>query len=121
MDLGRSLVCVVVCLSVSSAKLGAHLPSELLVDTSTLSGTVFETTALGRQPVPGVRVELDMLFGSGDVSATTLTDSDGRYVLCGLGGVASTYVYASKSGYQLADVGFVRLNGNTIRDIELQR
>jgi hypothetical protein len=106
---------------VDPAKLGAHLPSELLVDTLTLSGTVFETTALGRQPVPDVRVQLDMFGGLGDVSAQTLTDSDGRYVLCGLGGVASTYVWALKSGYRPADVGTVQLNGNTIRDIELQR
>jgi hypothetical protein len=113
---------------VDPAQLGAHLPSELLVYTPTLSGRVFETTALGRQPVPDVSVSLDMLSGLGDVSATTLTDSDGGYVLCGLGGaaatapgVAITYVYASKSGYRLADVGFVHLNGNTIRDIELQR
>ena len=113
---------------VDPAQLGAHLPSELLVNTPTLSGRVFETTALGRQPVPDVTVMLDMVSGLGDVSATTLTDSDGNYVLCGLGGAAatapgaaSTYVYASKSGYRLADVGFVHLNGNTIRDIELQR
>lgn len=113
---------------VDPAQLGAHLPSELLNDTPTLSGTVFETTALGRQPVPDVRVYLDMFLGLGDGSAWTLTDSDGRYVLCGLGGVATfgpligyTYVYASKSGYRLADVGEVQLNGNTIRDIELQR
>jgi len=112
---------------VDPAQLGAHLPSELLNDTPTLSGTVFETTALGRQPVPDVRVVLDMFRGLGDGSAWTLTDSDGRYVLCGLGGVAtfpafgSTYVYASKSGYRLGDVGTVYLNGNTIRDIELQR
>jgi hypothetical protein len=112
---------------VDPAQLGAHLPSELLVDTPTLSGTVFETTALGRQPVPGVRVELDMFAGLGDVSAQTLTDSDGRYVLCGLGGAAATapsaspYIYASKSGYQLADVGTVIVNTNTIRDIELRR
>jgi hypothetical protein len=106
---------------VDPAQLGAHLPSELLVDAPTLSGMVFETTALGRQPVPAVRVELDMLGGLGDVSATTLTDSEGRYVLCGLGGVASTYVYATKSGYLLADVGTVHLNGNTIRDIEVLR
>jgi hypothetical protein len=106
---------------VDPAQLGAHLPGELLVDTPTLSGMVVETTALGRQPVPDVRVELDMLGGMGDVSATTLTDSDGRYVLCGLGGAASTYLYASKSGYRLTDVGTVHLNGNTIRDIELQR
>ena len=109
------------------AKLGAHLPSELLVNTPTLSGTVFETTALGRQPVPGVGVSLDMFAGLGDVSAHTLTDSDGRYVLCGLGSTAATapsvspYVFASKSGYRLADVGTVQLNGDTIRDIEIQR
>ena len=40
---------------VDPAQLGAHLPSELLNDTPTLSGTVFEMTALGRQPVPDVR------------------------------------------------------------------
>jgi hypothetical protein len=106
---------------VDPGQLGAHLPSELLGDTPTLSGMIFETTALGRQPVPDVRVELDMLGGLGDVSATTLTDSDGRYVLCGLGGIESTYVYASKGGYLLSDVGTVHLNGNTIRDIELAR
>ena len=112
---------------VDSAQLGAHLPSELLNDTPTLSGTVFETTALGRQPVPGVRLQLDMFHGLGDVSAQTLTDSDGRYVLCGLGGAAtafhigSPYVYVSKSGYRTYDVGTVQVNGNTILDIELQR
>jgi hypothetical protein len=106
---------------VDPAQLGAHLPEQLLADTPTLSGLVVETTADGRQPVPGVRVELDMLSGLGDVSATTLTDSDGRYVLCGLGGAASTYVYASKTGYRLADVGTVYLNGNTVRDIEMHR
>ena len=102
------------------AHLGAHLPGDLLIETPTLSGTVFETTPLGRDVVPGVRVELDML-GVGDASATTLTDSDGRYILCGLGGFAVTYVSASKSGYRVADVGSVHLDGNTIRDIELQR
>ena len=107
---------------VDQAQLGPHLPSELLDDTPTLAGIVFETTALGRQPMPDVRMELDMLGGLGDVSATTLTDSDGRYLLCGLRGVESTYVYATKSGYYKgADVGTVHPSGNTIRDIELGR
>jgi hypothetical protein len=113
-DLGVHLV-------VDTAQLGAHLPAELLADTPTLSGVVFENTADGRQLVPGVRVEVDMLYGLGDVSATTLTDSDGRYVLCGFAGTASTYVYASKAGFKLADVGTVSLNGNTVRDIEMHR
>ena len=84
-------------------------------------GLVFEITAQGRQPVAQARVELDMIYGLGDVSATTLTDTDGRYVLCGLSGHDSTYVYASKAGYRLGDVGTVALNGDTVHDIELQR
>ena len=102
-------------------QLGAHLPAQLLADTPTLSGLVFESTAQGRQPVAHARVELDMVYGLGDVSATTLTDSEGRYVLCGLGGHDATYVYASKAGYRLADVGTVTVNGDTVRDIELKR
>jgi hypothetical protein len=102
------------------AQLGAHLPGDLLASTPTLSGRVFETTALGRRPVPGALLEVDMLAGLGDVSATTLTDSDGGYILCGLG-AGSPYVWALKSGYKTADVGTVIVNGNTIRDIELLR
>jgi hypothetical protein len=103
------------------AQLGAHLPAELLADVPTLSGVVFENTPDGKQPVPGVRLEVDMIYGLGDVSATTLTDSDGRYVLCGLTG-NSPYIYASKDGFKLGDVGTVSLtSANTIRDIELQR
>ena len=41
-----------------------------------------------------------MFGGLGDVSATTLTDSDADYVLCGLGGVGSTYGFALKSGIE---------------------
>jgi hypothetical protein len=63
-------------------QLGHHLPAQLLADTPSLSGLVFETTAQGRQPVAQTRVELDMVGGMGDVSATTLTDAAGRYVLC---------------------------------------
>jgi hypothetical protein len=101
--------------------LGDHLPAPLLAETPTLSGTVFELTAEGRQPVAQAVVELDMIWGMGDVSATTLTDTNGRYVLCGLGGHDSTYVYVSKNGYSLADVGTVALKGDTVRDIELKR
>jgi hypothetical protein len=105
-----------------TAQLGAHLPAELLADVPTLSGVVFENTPDGRKPVSGARLEVDMLWGMGDVSATTLTDSDGRYVLCGLVG-NSPYIYASKAGFKGdGDVGTVSLTGvNTIRDIELRR
>lgn len=105
-----------------STQLGANLPTELLAEIPQLSGRVFEIAKDGvRQPVAQARVELDMLDGMGDVSATTLTDAQGQYVFCGLAGHTSTYVYASKPGYLLADVGTVALNGDTARDIELKR
>ena len=104
-----------------TSQLGAHLPPELLADSPTLSGLVFENTGDGRRPITEVRVELDMLQGLGDVSASTLTDADGGYSTGGLRGVAGAYVYALKSGYALGDVGMVSLNGDTARDIELRR
>lgn len=104
------------------AQLGASLPAELAANKPSLSGRVFEVAADGtRRPVDGARVELDMLWGMGDVSATTLTDGEGRYVFCGLAGHESTYVYASKGGYQLADIGTVALSGDTVLDIEIKR
>ena len=65
--------------------------------------------------------EWSWTFGIDDASATTLTDGDGRYILCGLDGFALTYLSASKSGYSFADSGTVHLDGNTIRDIEFRR
>jgi hypothetical protein len=102
-------------------QLGAHLPPELLARTPILSGIVFEVDGDGRRvPLADVRVELDGLFGMGWVAATTLTDTDGRYVLCGLAGEPSTYVYASRSGYRLFESN-VALAGNTSLDIEMRR
>jgi hypothetical protein len=101
-------------------QLGAHLPAELLASAPTISGEVFETNEDGRHRLAEVRVELDGLFGLGLVTATTLTDADGRYVLCGLEGESSTYLFASKAGYQLFEKS-VGVNGNTTLDIELRR
>jgi hypothetical protein len=101
-------------------QLGARLPPQLLADTPTVSGQVFEIDAGGRRPVADVRVESDGLFGLGLVTATTLTDAEGRYVLCGFQGDASTVVFASKAGYQLFEATTL-INGNTMLDIELRR
>jgi hypothetical protein len=101
--------------------LGAHLPAELLARTPVLSGVVFEVGDDGRRTLlSDVRVELDGLSGLGWVAATTLTDTDGRYILCGLAGEPSTYVFASKSGYRLFESS-VKLSGNTSLDIEMRR
>jgi hypothetical protein len=101
-------------------QLGARLPPQLLADTPTVSGQVFELDEGGRRPVADVRVESDGLFGLGLVTATTLSDADGRYVLCGFQGEASTVVFASKTGYQLFEAT-TPINGNTTLNIELRR
>ena len=102
-------------------QLGAHIPSELLSQIPLISGVVYESIAgVGRTPLAGVRVELDGLGGLGWVAATTLTDASGRYVLCGLGDEPSTYLYASKSGYELFG-SVVKVAGNTTLDIEMRR
>ena len=101
-------------------QLGARLPPELLFDTPTLSGVVTELTSDGRRPLSDVRVELDGLGGLGLVTATTLTDAEGRYVLCGLRNESATYLFASRAGYKLFEQT-VALSGSTTLDIELQR
>ncbi|MGH9160124.1 MAG: hypothetical protein ACRD2X_09080 [Vicinamibacteraceae bacterium] len=55
------------------------------------------------------------------VTAATLTDSDGRYVLCGLEGKTSAYLHASKPGYRLFGKAVVLTGNNTTFEIQLQR
>jgi hypothetical protein len=82
---------------------------------------VYEDATEGRRtPLVDVRVSLDSLDGLGFVAATTLTDADGRYILCGLDDDPSTYVFAWKEGYRLFE-SRVQLAGNTTEDIELRR
>jgi hypothetical protein len=81
-------------------QLGASLPQVLRSQFPTLSGFVFEATADGPRAISDVLVYSDSTGSGGDVTtAATLTDSDGRYVLCGLDGHTSAYVHAWKSGY----------------------
>jgi hypothetical protein len=100
------------------SQLGGHLPAQLLEDTPTLSGTVFEMVEDRRVPLKDVRVELDGLFGLGLVTATTLTDADGRYILCGVRHESSAYLYASRTGYRLFEAG---VGTDATLDIELRR
>jgi hypothetical protein len=103
------------------SQLGAHLPPDLLANTPLLSGVAYEVAEDGRRvPLAQVRLTLDPLSGLGFVAATTLSDELGRYVLCGLRGATSTYVFASKDGYQLFEQN-VPLNGNTTLDIQMRR
>jgi hypothetical protein len=47
-----------------------------------ISGVIYENTPSGRQPVPGVFVAYEHTESS--PGATTLSDVDGRYLLCGI-------------------------------------
>ena len=102
-------------------QLGASLPSPLLSQSPTLSGLVFEVTPEGRRVLSDVRLDLVTADGGEIARARTLTGSDGRYVLCGLEGDTSVYLYASKPEYPLF-AQLVVLTGNaTTLDIQLQR
>ncbi len=103
------------------AQLGANLPPELLERTPTLSGMVFEVLDDGRRaPLAGITVGLDAMGGMGVTIATTLTDAGGRYVLCGLDGDQEPYLYAWREGYR-EFATTVRVDGNTVLDIQMQR
>jgi hypothetical protein len=101
-------------------QLGANLPLELVAESPTLSGQVYEVAASGRrQALRDVRVELDGFYGMGVVTATTLTDADGWYILCGVERDPALYLFASKSGYSLyATAPEV---GDSTLDIEMRR
>ena len=65
------------------------VPASMPVVQPTLSGTVFERAAGGVRPLQGVRVTGDFSAGLGWApNATTITDAAGRYLLCGVDGVA---------------------------------
>lgn len=101
------------------SRLGAGLPPELAGDTPTLSGVVFESN--GRTPLSDVVLELDGLDGLGLPTARTRTDSEGRYVFCGLRGETSTYLYAMRNG-AIRFEGTIQLSGasNTTFDVPVR-
>lgn len=99
-------------------KLGGNLPDALLADAPLLTGTVFETTADGRQPLANVDITLDAAYGDGLLVASTRTDGDGRFVLCGVPYGPGLYLSAAKSGYD--QFGRGSLDGVASVDIELR-
>jgi len=88
--------------------------------TRTVSGVVFEVTETGRQPVEGASVgwEGDMDL----VVAHTLTDTSGRYLLCGLPETRLDSLFAWKTGYSRDGLyRRVAAGSDTVLDIELKR
>jgi len=83
-----------------------------------ITGTVYETTADGRKPIPGARVFFDPMGGMGLVAAITTTDANGRYAFCNVTPALPNWtqrIDAVKDGYVT--------NGqdvNVVGDTELQ-
>jgi len=109
-------------LQVSEAEMRATVP--------TLSGVVFELAGGVRQPVKGVSVGLYdegyvELDSPGLPVAGTVTDVEGRYVLCGLprrpmwGG--PSMIEATKTGFQTTLLGMSLVGNVTALDIEIRR
>jgi hypothetical protein len=106
-------------LVVDLQRLGAHLPADLQSLQPTLSGVVFEQTPEGPRPLAGVRVELDAVHGLGVPIATTVTDADGRYVLCAVPYLPGLVLFASTAGFPLFEASVEPTR--TVLDIELRR
>jgi hypothetical protein len=101
-------------------RLGGHLPDELASQGPTLAGTVYEDTANGRVPVPNAWVSLDGLYGLGLMVADTLTDAEGRYLLCAVPQLPGLTLYVSAAGFPLVEI-YDGLIGRASLDVVLKR
>jgi len=85
----------------------------------TLSGVVFESTAAGRQAVPGKRV---LYYSNNSLSASTWTGPDGRYEFCRLPrGTGRVLMYDVEDWEWLAPAKEtpVVINGDVVPDIDI--
>jgi len=87
----------------------------------TVSGTVFESTPAGRRPVADTLVSAysEALYYA-DPVAFTRSDTEGRYLLCGLSVGRIPYLVAEKEGYSVSNVP-VEPGTDTTFDIQLHR
>ncbi|HET9371357.1 MAG TPA: hypothetical protein VFO19_13955 [Vicinamibacterales bacterium] len=71
----------------------------------TVEGFVFEATPTGRRGVSGAAIVVDGLGGDGLVLADTISDPEGRFLLCGLEDVTPTAaLFVVKAGYTMGVV-----------------
>lgn len=93
----------------------------------TLTGTVYEVTPTGRQPLAGANVIVDALDGMGLVVATTQTDLSGHYLLCdwpsGRDVIFEAFKegYTGDGGYITSDFGPVDPPQSTTHDFDLKK
>ena len=91
--------------------------------TVTMSGSIFEMTAAGRQPIAGALVWFEESMGI--VFAKTRSDRNGHYLICnlleGLPVIGGIDVVVQKPGFADATIAPVDTSKSTVVDIELKR
>jgi hypothetical protein len=103
------------------ALLGANLPAGLPRRPHRVSGIVHEVREDGtRVPLADVWVGLDGAMGDGLVVAGTMTDADGRYVLCGIEPAAAVALVAGGQPYGPFAQNLAG-DGDVVIDIPLRR
>ncbi len=78
-----------------------------------VTGTIYETTANGRQAIAGAALWADDGLGYG--MATTRSEPDGRFLLCNLDDVVDIHI--SKPGYHAR---WIQVDGRTSRQIDIE-
>jgi hypothetical protein len=84
----------------------------------TLTGTVYESTSTGRQPLVGAYLEADGSSGLGLPLANTRTDLNGRYFLCDLQPGMDLMIWKD-GGHLLKEIYPVGGPPSTTLDIEI--
>jgi hypothetical protein len=87
----------------------------------TVSGTVFESTSMGRLPVADAAVSVysEAMYYA-DPIAFTRSDAVGHYWLCGLSQAGIPYLVADRDGYNTSNVS-VEPGTDTTVDIQMRR
>jgi hypothetical protein len=105
---------------VSAATLNSlAAPPPLTAHEPTLTGTVYETTAAGRQPVAGAWVGVDESMDL--IIASTQTDLSGHYFLCDWPAAPYLNFQAYKAGYTVSYFGPPVPPQSTTHDFELEK
>jgi hypothetical protein len=86
-----------------------------------LSGMIFEASPTGRVPSADAWVQVDGAMGDGRPLADTRSDSNGRFVVCGLEGQTQIphALVIAKSGFRIAYARIPAHDGGLL-DVELQ-
>ena len=113
----RESVAVNVEMAAESTLSAPNPPQPQSAQAPTLTGIVYETTDVGRQPVEGARLWAEHLLEVG--AATSVTDPDGAYFLCNLPQRLALWV--TKPGFSDTVIWQVDTSQSSVLDIEMKR